>query len=212
MGILRQAKNPGQNRPLIIQYQHARRGIAACLQSPEAINRIVAAAVTNLEQRRDDSSNGPLVRDDAQRSIDVIETFQRTVNILNFSGAVFGPAPAPSSSMVIAGVEVSVAPDAIARVTRGAEQRVGEVFIRCTIGTTGDVAENRRAEANGHLATIAHMHAVQHLGHLGTPHAPTSMVIDVPRQVVVTGPANTTRRVRNIEDACRMIAAVWPTI
>ncbi|MDB5451698.1 MAG: hypothetical protein JWO33_276 [Caulobacteraceae bacterium] len=182
------------------------------MQSPGETNHLVAAAVTNLEQRRDDSSSGPLVRDDAQRSIDVIQTFQRTVNALNFYGAQFLPAALPPSSMLIAGVEVSVAPDAVARIARAGEQRVGEVFIRCTIGTTGDAAENRRAEANGHLATIAHMHAVTHIAHLGAPYSPASMVIDVPRGVVVPGPANTTRRVRNIEDACRMIAAIWPTV
>ena len=54
MGILRAAKYPGESRPLVIQYQHARRAIANCLISPDRINRIVADTVINLEQRRDD--------------------------------------------------------------------------------------------------------------------------------------------------------------
>jgi hypothetical protein len=212
MGILRQAKNPGSSKPIIIQYQHARRGISACLQTPELINHLIAQAATNLEQRRDDTANGPLIRDDAQRSIDVLQTFQRSVNALNLWGAEYLPPPNPSPPLMIVGVEVSVWPDAMSLVWKGDEARVGEVFIRCTIGAAGDAAENRRAEANGHLATLAHMHTKQNLGDKGTPYAPASMVIDVPRSVVVTGPVNITRRVRNIEDACRMIAAVWPTL
>jgi hypothetical protein len=213
LGILRQAKNPGQNKPLIIQYQHARRCISACLQAPANTSRIVAASLLNLEQRRDDTSSSPLVRDDAERSIEVIQTFQRTVNALDIGGARYEPGPSPSPSLIISGVEITVYPDAIAlsSVRRG-DDRIGSVFIRCTIGGAGDAAENRRSEANGHLATIAHMHASQSLSHLGVPHAPTSMVIDVSRERVVRGPVNSTRRVANIEAVCGMIAAIWPTV
>lgn len=213
IGILRQAKFPGQSKPLIIQYQHARRCISACLQSPSSASRTIGATVASLEQRRDDASNSPLIRDDAVRSIDVIERFSRIVNALELGNAVYDAAPRDASPLLIAGVEVSVWPDAIARVaTRGGETRVGEIFIRCTIGASGEAAENRRAEANGHLATIAHMHAVATLSGIGTPHAPVSAVIDVPRESVVRGPVNIARRIANIEAACLMIASVWPSI
>lgn len=209
MAILRQAKYPGDARPLIIQYQLARGHIGACLFEPESLNRTVAQAVASLEQRRDDPANRPLVRDDARRCIEVIETFQRSVNALNLWGVRYEPAPQRPATLAISGVEVSVFPDAIA--FRGGE-RIGEVFIRCTIGAGNDNAENRRLEANGHLAVIAHMHTVATLSERGTPHAPTSMTIDVPRQRVVYGPPSTTMRVRQIETACAMIAAIWPTV
>lgn len=213
MGILRQAKYPGQSKPIIIQYQHARRCISACLQAPTNLNRIVAGAVVALEQRRDDPTSSPLIRDDAIRSIEVVQTFQRTINSLDIGPARFEAGPNPSAALIISGVEVSVWPDAVALTAhRGGTTRVGEVFVRCTIGASGEGAENRRAEANGHLATIAHMHAVEYLGHLGAPYAPSSMVIDVPRETVVRGPASITRRVANIEAACTMIAAVWATV
>jgi hypothetical protein len=210
MAILRQAKYPGEARPLIIQYQLAKACISACLIEPESMNRIIAQAVASLEQRRDDQANRPLVRDDARRCIEVIETFQRTVNALNpWAGLRYEGAPARPTPLTISGVEVSVFPDAISY--RGGD-RVGEAFIRCTIGIVADNAENRRLEANGHLAVIAHMHAVAHLGNRGTPHSPTSMTIDVPRERIVFGPTSTTMRVRQIETACSMIAAIWPTV
>lgn len=76
----------------------------------------------------------------------------------------------------------------------------------------GDAAENRRSVANGHLATIAHMHTLDYIADLGAPHPPTSIVVDVPREAVVRGPVNSARRIANIEAACAMIAAIWPTI
>lgn len=213
MNILKQAKYPSSGRPLVIQYQHARRCIAACLHTPARTNQIVASALLALEQRRDDPSSSPLVRDDAERSLEIVNTFQRTVNALALGGISYDPPRNPSPPLAINGVEVSVWPDAIVRATaRRSEIRVGEAFIRCTIGEGGDAAENRRAEANGHLATIAHMHTAQTLADLGTPHSPTSMVIDVSREIVVRGPPSVTRRVANIETACGMIAAIWPTV
>lgn len=212
MGILRAAKYPAEARPLVIQYQHARRAIASCLIAPDQMNRIAAAAIVSLEQRRDDPASRPLIRDDARRSIEVIETFQRSVNELDFAGARFEPSPQRADLLEINGVSVSVACDAVAVVNHRSGPRVGEVFVRCAIGQDGDAAENRRAEANSHLATIAHMHAAAALAHMGTPHSPTSLVIDVPRRRVIRGPSNTTLRVRNIEAACFMIAAIWPTV
>lgn len=212
VGILRGAKNPSGARPLIIQYQHARRGIAGCLITPANASKVAASAIVALEQRRDDPANKPLVRDDARRSIEVIRTFQRTVNALGLDDARFEAPPARNAPLSINGVEISVYPDAVVRINRRGGERVGEAFIRCAIGNDGDAAENRRSDANVHLATIAHMHAVATLGHLGAPHSQASLVIDVPREKVVRGPANTTLRVRNVETACTMIAAIWPTV
>lgn len=212
MGILRQAKNPGPNRPIIIQYQHARRAISECLRDRHNLNRIAAQHIIDLEERRDNATNGPLVRDDAQRCIDVIAAFQRATNELDLWGAEYIEPRLPSPSLNINGVEIGVNPDVIVTTRRRDDLRVGQVFIRCTIGTPGDAAENRRAEANNHLATIAHMHTAQYLADIGSPHAPTSMVIDVPRRVVARGATNSARRVANIEAACSMIAAVWPVV
>lgn len=173
---------------------------------------MVAAAVLDLQDRRDDMANGPLVRDDAQRCADVIEAFQRASNELDIWGSEYREPRLPSAPLAINGVEIAVNADAICMTARRARPRIGQVFVRCTIGTAGDAAEGRRAEANGHLATIAHLHAQHYLGDLGDPHPQSSLVIDVPRRSVVRGPANSARRIANIEAACLMIAAVWPTV
>lgn len=210
LGILRQAKYPGPSRPIIIQYHHARRCISECLRDRGGINRIIAAATATLEVRRDDGTNGPLVRDDAQRCIDVVDRFQRSANALEIWDTEYREPRTPSPSLNINGVEVSVAPDAIAIDNR--RQRVGQAFIRCTIGSSGDAAENRRAEANVALATLAHMHTTQYLADLGQPHPMASLVIDVSRERVFRAPANSARRIANIEAVCSMIAAIWPTV
>lgn len=210
LGILRQAKNPGPSRPIIIQYAHARRTIAECLRDRPGLNRIVAEATLDLEHRRDNGSNGPLVRDDAQRCIDVIDTFQRASNALDLWGVEYREPRHPSPPLNIGGVEISVSPELIA--IDGRRGRVGQAFVRCTIGQGGEAAEGRRAEANTNLATIAHIHTQQYLGDLGQAHPQTSMVVDVSRENVYRAPANSARRIANIEAACAMIAAIWPNV
>ena len=212
IGILRQAKNPGPNRPLIIQYALARRAIAGCLRDRAGLPRLVAEATIDLEARRDNGANGPLVRDDAQRCIDVIDTFHRSSNQLDVWGVEYLEPRQPSPVLNIAGVEISVAADAIVRDNRRGQQRVGQAFIRCKIGEGSDAAEGRRREANTILATIAHMHTRDYLGDIGAPHPQVSLVIDVPREAVYRAPANSARRIANIEAACIMIAAIWPTL
>jgi hypothetical protein len=212
LGILRQAKNQDSSKPMIIQYQIAKRAIAECLRNRVELNRIVARTVTELESRRDNGSNGPLVRDDAQRCIDVIQAFQQAQNQMDLWQHEYQEPNIPSPSLNINGVEISVFPNVVAAIQQRGQDRIGQVFIRCTIGQASDAAENRRAAANGHLATIAHIHTMQFLAHAGTPHAPTSMVIDVPRQVIVRGATNFANKVKNIEAACSMIAAIWPTV
>lgn len=174
------------------------------------MNRICANSTNALEERRDDATNGPLIRDDAQRCIDTIQRFQLTANALDIWQSEYREPRIPSPSLNINGVEVSVASDAL--VIDNRRGRVGQAFIRCTIGTGGDAAENRRQEANVQLATIAHMHALQYLADLGQPHPQTSLVIDVSRETIFRAPANSARRIANIEAACAMIAAVWPAI
>jgi hypothetical protein len=212
LGILRQAKNPGPSKPMIIQYQLARRAISECLRNRSQINQIVAKHVTEWEARHANGSNGPLVRDDALRCISVLQSFQQAQNQMDLWQHDYQEPTNPSPSMNIKGVEISVFPDVVASIQHKGEGRVGQVFIRCAIAKEGDIHENRRSTANGHLATIAHMHTMQYLAHLGLPHAPTSMVIDVPRQAIVKGSPNYAQRVANIEAACIMIAAIWPTV
>lgn len=126
MAILRQAKYPGDAKPLIIQYQLARNCISACLVQPETMNRTIAEAVAALEQRHDDPANRPLVRDDARRCIEVITTFQRTVNALSlWNGVRYEPATQRPAPLSVSGVEISVFPDAVS-FRSGA--RVGQTY------------------------------------------------------------------------------------
>ena len=56
----------------------------------------------------------------------------------------------------INGVEVSVYPDALALAQVRGDDRVGQVFIRCTIGQGGDAAENRRGASTFHPPSPRH--------------------------------------------------------
>jgi hypothetical protein len=211
-GILRQAKYPVQSKPLIIQYQHARRCIAACLQSPVESPKIIGAAFAMLEQKKADPSSAPLTKDDASRSIDVIDAFATSINKLKFDGYFYDASNTHDAIINISGVDISVAPDAIAWTNLKDGKRIGSIFIKCTLGVLGEAAEARRTASNTHLATIAHMHALKKLATIGTPYPPASMVIDVTRETAVRGTPNMKKRIENMEAACEVIEAVWPKI
>lgn len=211
MAILRQAKFPGDAKPLIIQYQIIRKALASALTTPGGDARILGQVQHTLEQRRDDPSSRPLVVDDARRSLAVLEAFNQHRNQFDFGGARFEATDKPPS-LVINGVEISVVPDAICISASKQGARVGQLFIRCAAGDKGEAAQGRRVESNAHLCTIAHMSTVANLSDKGTPYGPASMVIDVQRGKLYKGSSNTITRVRNIEASCAMIEAVWPKI
>lgn len=79
-----------------------------------------------LQDRRDDMANGPLVRDDAQRCMDVIDAFQRATNELDLWGIEYLEPRIPSQPLNINGVEISVNADAICRAARRDGFRVGQ--------------------------------------------------------------------------------------
>lgn len=210
--ILSNAKYLDSGKPKIVQYQYARSAIASFLISPTREAAILAQALTHLEQRQNDSALSAFARDDAKRSAELIESFQRSLNALDLQGNVFEQPPKNSSPLMINGVGVNVTPDAVVLGSYKQEERIGAAFLRLAKGADTEAADTARAAMFPILAALAHMHAATNLSDVGIAHAPLSLVIDVPRAEVCRASVNLTRRVANIEASCRIIAALWPTI
>jgi hypothetical protein len=210
--ILTNAKYIETGKPKIIQYSIARAAIANFLVSPTRDLGILAQAISTLQQRQNDSALSAFAQDDAKRSIEVIETFQKSLNSMALDGNVFEAPPKNVTPLMIHEVAVSVQPDALVMGSYKQQECIGSAFLRLAKGGDSEAADANRAAMFPLLAALAHVHTATNLTDEGKAHAPLSMVIDVPRGEVCRATTSLSRKVQNIEAACRFIAALWPKI
>jgi hypothetical protein len=210
--ILKNAKYIDSGKPKILQYQIARAAIGQYLISPTRDMTIRSQALATLQQRQNDSALKAFAQDDAKRSIEAIETFQKSLNSLDLQGNVFEMPDKNATPLMIHDVAVSVQPDAIVMGSYKQEDRIGSAFLRLAKGAETEAADANRSAMFPLLAALAHLHTASNLKDVGVAHAPLSLVIDVPRGEVCRATTSLTRKVANIEASCRFIGALWPSI
>jgi hypothetical protein len=208
MGIIRRAKNP--QIPPIIRYRDVRTPICSYLSDPSHRVQPLLAAETMLQQRADDPSTGPLQRDDATHSIEVLHAIQRMRNQL--AGYDFQPAPKDQGKLNIAGVEISVRADCLVHGTSRGEEQIGAAVLRMTMDDADtDAARDRRRNMGLYVATLARMHVEQNIASNRAPANRLCLSVDVQHGEVFAAPNANTRRTSDIENVCRVIAAIWST-
>lgn len=209
MGILRRAKNP--IAPPMIRYRDVRRAITSYLtDATRNLNHLVSAEQI-FNQRRGDVSLSNLVRNDAELSIEVLHSLQRMQNQLN--GFDFHPAPNDQGKVAISGVEVSVRADMLVHGALRGEQQIGAAVLRMTADdATTELARERRRNIGLYVATLAKMHIDRNIVSDRTAANRLCMSIDIQHGEVFNAPAANARRTNDLESACSMIAAIWPSI
>lgn len=209
MGIIRRAKFP-QASP-IIRYRDARTAVCAYLTDPVRSVNPLAVAEATLRHRANDPAVSSLARDDARLSLEVIAAIQGLNNQLR--GFDFQPAPADQPKLRISGVEVSVRADMLVHGSVRAQEQIGAAVLRMTLDNAEtEAAKALRREVGTYVATLARFHTDQHLAGDRQPANRLCMSIDVQHGEVFAAPNANTRRMNDIENACRMIAAIWPSI
>lgn len=163
-----------------------------------------------LSQRMTDMSVSPLMRDDASHSIDVLHAIQNMANKLGPFD--FQPAPTKQGKLTISGVEVSVHADLLVHGSRKGQDQIGAAILRMTQDDAEtDGAKAKRKEMGLFVATIARLHIDQNLKTSRTGANRLCMSIDVQHGEVFLAPDANTQRIKNLEAACQMIAAMWPS-
>lgn len=209
VGIIRRAKYP-QTSP-IIRYRDVRPIVCAYLADPmRRVNRL-ADAEDMFRQRAADTAQSSLMRDDARASIEVIRAVQGMSNQL--AGYEFTAAPNDQAKLFISGVEVSVRADLYAKIVVRAKDVHGAAILRLTQDDAATPsAISKRREIGLYVATLARLHAEQNLNLPGPIGNRACMSIDIQHGEFFPAPDATTRRVADIENACRFIAAMWSII
>jgi hypothetical protein len=210
IGIIRRAKYP-QNPP-ITRYRDVRGPICTFLSDLNRNLNPLVAAETMFRQRMADPSESSLRQDDARQSIEVLNALQRMRNVL--APLEFAPAPTEQSRLELGGVVISVRADLLVFGSSRGVNQMGAAILRMTQSDAeSEPARTRRRDVGLYVATLARLHAEQNL--------PTSdrqvanrlcMSIDVQHGELFQAPDANTRRMNDLENACRFIAALWPTI
>jgi hypothetical protein len=208
-GIAKRAKYP--QKPPIIRYRDVRPILCAYLSDLARNVNPLAAGETMFAQRADDASEGPLRRDDALHSIDVIRAVQRMSNQLGAFD--FRLAPAKQHGLLLGGVEVSVRADLLVYGAARGQQQIGAALLRMTQDDTeSETAKDRRREMGIYVATLARLHMDQNIQSNRMVANRLCMSIDIQHGEVFQAPSTVVRRTNDLENACRFIAAIWPSL
>jgi hypothetical protein len=207
LGIIRRAKYP--QMPPIIRYRDARGPICTYLSDLNRNVNPLVAAEQIFRQRSEDPAESTLRQDDARLSIEVLHAIQRMANQL---GAYqFVAAPTDQPRLNLADVGVSVRADLLVHGTgRGGQEQIGGAVLRMTQDDADtEPARARRREMGLYVATLSRLHVDQNLPSNRAVANRLCMSIDVQHGELFQAPESNTRRMNDLESACRFIAAMW---
>ena len=206
MGIIQRAVEP---KPYITtRYQDTRIPICAYLSDPHHHVNPLVSAEQMFVQRANDPSEKPLRREDAKLSIEVLRSIQRMRN--EFAQYTFTSAPARQSSLNISGVEISVHADLLVYGVGRDSDRIGAAILRMTKDDAiTPTAKDKRKRMGIYVTTLASMHTERNITSKRKTLNKLCLSIDIQHGQIFAAPQRNTRRVNDITNACRIIAALW---
>lgn len=209
-GIIRRAKEIA-TAP-VIRYRDLRNGISAYLADASRPSCALASLESLLRHKADDGSNSAFMREDAEASLEALETFRRFQNQLG--GFDFKQPGKWAGALLIEGVAVSVYPDLVLTQQARSNHRYGVALFRLAKGDEQEstTAAGKRADIAKYVATLAYMQANAHCAPSHVAHPALCLSIDVQNQEIVAASSSQTIRVNNIKAACRQISRAWNTL
>ena len=125
----------------------------------------------------------------------------------------FTTAPLDQPQLQICGVIISVRLDLIARgASRGIDQIGGAVLRLTQDDADSDGAKARRRDMGLYVAAMARIHLERSFAPNAQIANRLCMAIDIRHGETFASPGSNARRINDLENACRFIAAAWPTI
>jgi hypothetical protein len=162
-------------------------------------------------QRSQDPSESALRQDDARHCIEVLHAIQAMANQL--AAFDFHAAPQSQPTLRMAAVEISVRADLLVHGTARGREQIGAAILRMTQDDAEtDAARARRQDMGFYVATLARVHLESNIRSNREPANRLCLSIDVQHGEAFACPNSNTRRRNDLENACRFIAAMWPTI
>ena len=207
IGILTRAKYPSP--PQTAYYGPAKSVVSQYLcDKHRDISHIVDAENQFLEVLETPGEN-QWERARAQHSIAVLHALQGMANQL--SPYQFYQVAQHQAKLVFSGVEISIYVDLLVTGFIRGKRRSGAAILRLTKRASSSEKESRKTMGL-YVATLCRTHLEQNMDLEFSMHNDLIMAIDVQLGEVFTAPRAYKKRVGEIENACRFISAIWPTL
>lgn len=199
--IVRDQKYPSDF--MRVYYREAQEAVAHCIASGLEDFGRVERQIEILNQMTPDSI-GTQRRITA--NIEALETFLQMVDTIDLAGAEPRLGENAPPRLAIRNVDVSVRPE----VLLSGQGRNGRLVggIKLHFPRTNRLDER----AAGYVSAVLQEWCSRNLADEGQVSGPMCYVIDIGSQRAYAGVRATAQRIRDIEDACATIHALWPTI
>lgn len=199
--ILRDQKFPADY--LRVFYREAQEAVASCIASGLEDVVAVERQIDILNQKSPDTVG-------AQRrlasNVDALESFLRMLDSVDLSGAQPRLAPNDAPKLMVRNVQISVRPEILLSTEGRSGPLVGAVKLH--FPRTNPLNE----QAAGYVSAVLQEWCAVHMQDEGQASGPLCCVADIGSETFYGGVRATRQRMRDIEEACETIAALWPTI
>lgn len=199
--IIRDQKYPPDY--LTVYYREAQEAVAHCIASDFTDMDSVERQIAILNQSMPDSVG-------AQRrvtaNIEALEAFLEMSDSIDLGGTSPSLGENSAPKLRVRNVDISVRPEVILRGENRSGSFVGAVKIH--FPKTNSLSE----AAGGYVSALLREWCMAHMPDEGTASGPHCFVVDVGSRTVHQGTRSTARRLRDLEDACETISALWPTM
>lgn len=207
-----QADSARRRRIIQDQKQPIGRIVSAYREARDAIVQVLSGAggptlLQRATQLAGDRSGTPKAVTNRLNSALALEKFVDVLNALP-DGVVYVAPPRRPPALVIAGVDVSVAPDLLVHGAGASGPTVGALKLHFPKD------DERALGANGSQFVAVLLHRWLLANPVGARRAAPDLClsVDVFRQTVHCAPRAQQRRLERIEDGCEEIAARWPRL
>ncbi len=192
-------------------YDHAREGLVKFLADDARSLRHIAAASESLERRFSRHDATEWVKRDSKNSLEALEVFQRSYNKFGLTKVECRAVTGRQPLLDIWPTRVSVNLDVIVRQRLPAApmDKIGGAVL---LFSKGEASASARVERSRVIAGLIYTYATRFLPTQGEPDPALCLAVDVLNGVSHRPPGTFARKLRNVEDACQEIAALWRTV
>ncbi len=192
-----------QIRPVVYKagrYTRARSALQRFICDPTRTTEHLKRVAARLRDRAGDPDLDPFEAQCLRGSARAIEAFLPIADDFRYEEAIAVPGGRRDTSLVVAKVKVSVAPD-VSIIAPGTERQIGAVKFH--FGRTYPLSQNSRQYAATILYSLIETNG-------GTPVRTLCDSVDVFGAASESAPRATKRRLDDVEAACEEIAERWP--